>query len=108
MGDSVAKWLSKYVLKEETGLRLITHFMPAMQKVTNSMLGLNKVYICNGLISKSCHVIHYTHSVMVGLQPNINNVCILCSYLDGTKLLVYSQQDSFIRHWHPSRVTRDS
>lgn len=44
MGDIVAKWLSKFVLNEETGLRLITHFMPAMRKVTNSMYGLNKLF----------------------------------------------------------------
>lgn len=43
MGDSVAKWISKFVLNEEIGLRLITHFMPSMQATSRSMFGLRKI-----------------------------------------------------------------
>lgn len=45
MGDDVARWLSKFILKEESGLRLITHFMPSMKMSANiisRLFGMNK------------------------------------------------------------------
>jgi uncharacterized protein YcbX len=39
MGDSVAKWISKFILDKEFGLRLITHLMPSMKVTSGSMFG---------------------------------------------------------------------
>ena len=43
MGDSVAKWLSKFILNENSGLRLIIHLRPTMQIKSSSFFGFEKV-----------------------------------------------------------------
>lgn len=45
MGDGVARWLSTFILEEEKGLRLITHFMPSMKITANlihRLFGMNR------------------------------------------------------------------
>ena len=44
MGDAIAKWLSKFILNEEGGLRLITHIMPSMERGSNWFSGIRKKF----------------------------------------------------------------
>lgn len=43
MGESVAKWLSNFILNADSGLRLIVHLLPAMQTKSSSFFGFEKV-----------------------------------------------------------------
>ena len=43
MGDDVAKWLSKFILEADTGLRLIAHLLPSMKVKSKSLFSFPKV-----------------------------------------------------------------
>ena len=45
MGEEAAKWLSKFILEADSGLRLIAHLLPSMKVKSKSLFSFPKVCI---------------------------------------------------------------